>query len=357
MLGLVLATVHFRKMRSIMKPSQFSIMKALGVCALAAVVAGASAFAASGQDKNKDQKPQVSEGEQKAITKIDTAPDAAAKMQAITEYANKYPKSTQRAKVISYALGEISKIQDSAQQIALLEKMLTVFKEPTDADVINPFLIDAYIKANRPDDAFRVGSASISRSPNDIAMMTQVALVGVEQAKRNNPKYAQQSMQYAAKAIELIEAGKKPDNMDDARWGEYKTKWLPQLYQSAGMLAIMTNNKDDARAKLEKAASLNSNDPFTFVLLGSLVEEEYQKFAEQHKAQSPGPLKDELLNQAHGKMDQIIDLYARAVALSEGKPEYQKLNEQIMEGLQTYYKYRHKGSEDGLRQLIDKYKK
>ena len=340
-----------------MKASLFSFKKALAVCALVAMAAGASASAASAQDKSKDQKPQVSEGEQKAIAKIEAAPDAATKMQAIAEYANKYPKSTQRAKVISYSLGEVSKIQDSAQQITLLEKMLTVFKEPTDADVINPFLIDAYIKANRPDDAFRVGSASITRNPNDIAMMTQVALVGVEQAKRNNPKYVQQSMQYGAKAIELIEAGKKPDSMDEARWGEYQTKWLPQLYQSVGMLAMLSNNKDEAKARLEKAASLNSGDPFTFVLLASMVEEEYQKFAEQHKAQSPGPLKDELLNQAHGKMDQIIEFYAHAVALSEGKPEYQKLHDQILEGLQTYYKYRHKGSEDGLRQLIDKYKK
>jgi tetratricopeptide (TPR) repeat protein len=342
-----------------MKPSLFSLMRALTVCALLAMAAGASALTVSAQekDKAKDQKPQISEGEQKALTKIDTAADPAAKMQAITEYANKYPKSTQRAKVVSYALGEISKIQDPAQQIALLEKMLTVFKEPTDADVINPFLIDVYIKANRPDDAFRVASTSISRNPNDIAAMTQIALVGVEQAKRNNPKYAQQSLQYGGKAIELIESGKKPDNMDEARWGEYQTKWLPQLYQSIGMLSMMTGNKDEAKTRLEKAATLNSNDPFTFVLLGSMVEEEYQKFAEQHKAQSPGPLKDELLNQAHGKMDQVIELYAHAIALAEGKPEYQKLHDQILEGLQTYYKYRHKGSDDGLRQLIDKYKK
>jgi hypothetical protein len=187
--------------------------------------------------------------------------------------------------------------------------------------------------------------------------MTQIALVGVEQAKRSNAKYVPQSMQYGAKAIELIEAGKKPDQMDEARWTEYQTKWLPQLYQSLGMLAMMTNNKDEAKARLEKAASLNSNDPFTFVLLGSMVEDDYRKFAEQHKAQSPGPLKDELLNQAHGKIDQVIDMYAHAVALSEGRPEYQKLHDQILEGLQTYYKYRHKGSDDGLRQLIDKYKK
>jgi hypothetical protein len=336
----------------------FHLTKALAACALLAMACGPSALIVSAQDKDKskDQKQQISEGEQKAITKIDTAPDAAAKIQAVTEFAKKYPKSTQRAKVMTYTLGEITKVQDPAQQITLLEGMSAVFKEPTDADVINPFLIDAYIKANRIDDAFRVASTSLSKNPNDIAVMTQVTLVGVEQAKNKNTKYVQQSMQYGAKAIELIEAGKRPESMDEARWGEYQTRWLPQLYQYMGVLAIMTSNKAEAKARLEKAASLNANDPFTFVLLASLVEEDYEKFAEQHKAQSPGPLKDELLNQAHGKMDEVIEMYAHAVALSEGKPEYQKLHDQVFEGLQTYYKYRHKGSADGLQQLIDKYK-
>jgi hypothetical protein len=334
-------------------------MKALAVCALVAMAGGPSALMASAQDKDKskDQKTQISEGEQKAISKIDTAPDPAAKVQAVTEFSKKYPKSTQRAKVIAYTLGEINKVQDSAQQITLLENMSAAFKEPTDADVINPFLIDAYIKTNKIDDAFRVASTSVSRNPNDIAVMTQITLVGVEQAKNKNPKYVQQSAQYGAKAIELIEAGKRPESMDEARWGEYQTKWLPQLYQSLGIISLMTNSKDEAKARLEKAASLNPGDPFTFVLIGSLIEEEYEKFAEQHKAQSPGPLKDELLNQAHGKMDQVIEFYAHAVALSEGKPEYQKLHDQVFDGLQTYYKYRHKGSTDGLQQLIDKYKK
>lgn len=342
-----------------MKSILFSLRKAFAFCVLAAMVGGPSAIQAAAQDKDKgkDQKPQISEGEQKALTKIEAAPDAAAKAQAVAEFAKKYPKSTQRAKVITYALGEINKTPDSAQQITLLEGMLTVFKEPTDADIINPFLIDAYIKANRADDAFRVASASISKNPNDIAMMTQITLVGVEQAKNKNPKYVQQSMQYGAKAIELIEAGKRPEGMEETRWSEYQTKWLPQLYQSLGLLALVSNNKTEAKAKLDKAVSLNSSDPFTFVLLGTMVEADYEKFAEQHKAQSPGPLKDELLNQAHGKMDEIIDLYAHAVALSEGKPEYKNLHDQILEALQTYYKYRHKGSTDGLQQLMDKYKK
>jgi hypothetical protein len=123
------------------------------------------------------------------------------------------------------------------------------------------------------------------------------------------------------------------------------------------MLALMTGKADEAQVKLEKSASLNASDPFTYYLLGSLVNNEYQKLAEQHQKQSPGPLKDSLLQQAHAKMDQIIDLFARSVALSDGIEIYKALHDQSLEDLQAYYKYRHGGSVKGLDELIAKYKK
>jgi len=55
-------------------------------------------------------------------------------------------------------------------------------------------------------------------------------------------------------------------------------------------------------------------------------------------------------------MDEVIEFFAHAVGLSEGKAAYQQLHDQILQDLQAYYKYRHGGSIDGLQQLIDKYK-
>ncbi len=348
------------------------ITRALAVCAFAlALAAGAlvERAAASSQnpydygqqnkdkDKDKGKAPQMSADEQKALQKIMAAPDAAAKLQAASEYAKKYTKSTERAKVVSYVAGHISQVQDDAQRISLLENMLTVFKSPADADVINPILIDSYVRAKRTDDAFRMAETSLAKNTNDITLLTQMAIVGIEEAKRGNPKFAQQAMQYGAKAIELIEGGKRPADFDDARWNEYQTRWLPQLYQSLGLVAVMMRKPDEAKPKLEKAASLNPNDPFTQILLGSLVNEEYQQLAEQYKMMNAGPSRDAKLKEAEAKLDQVIEFYARAIALSEGKPEYQKLHDQILEDLQSYYKYRHNNSTDGLQQLIDKYKK
>src|SRR2546421_12135051 len=142
-------------MRSIMKLIFVSMMRALAVCALAAIwQAGSFAFAASqsygGQDKDKGkEKSQVSDAEAKDLNKISAAPDAAAKLQAATEFIKKYPKSTQRAQIAAHLAGEINKVQDPAQRITMLESLLALFKEPGEVNVINPILIDAYIKSEK----------------------------------------------------------------------------------------------------------------------------------------------------------------------------------------------------------------
>jgi tetratricopeptide (TPR) repeat protein len=347
-------------------PSQ--TMKVVFLCALSGMALSPMATQAApvysqysgqskdqGSDKSKQSAP--SDGEQKALTKVESSPDVASKLVAAGEFVKKYPKSMLRSRVVGYLAQEANKIQDGTQRITQLESMLTVFKEPSDADVINPILVDAYFKASRVDDGFRVAAVYLAKNPNDLAVLTQAAIEGVEQAKKNNPKFVQSSLQFGGKAIEIIESGKKPDTFDDARWAEYRTRWLPTLYRSLGMLSVMTGNKVEARAKLDKAVSLDPAEPFSYVLLGTMVNEEYQQLAQQYKTLSAGPLKDTVLTQAHAKLDGVIDLYAHAVGLAEGNASYQQLHDQLFEDLQAYYKYRHNGSADGLQQLIDKYKK
>jgi hypothetical protein len=199
--------------------------------------------------------------------------------------------------------------------------------------------------------------AALEKNPNDVVTLTEMAIVGFEQAKRNNTKFVQQSAQYAAKAVELIEGDKKPAGLEDTQWGEYKTKWLAQLYQGQGVVALMTRNPVEAKAKLDKAATLNPSDPVTFMIMGSLVQDEYAALAQQVKGMLPGKAQDDALKKALDKMDQVIELYARAVGLSEGNANFQKLHDELLVDLKSYYSYRHNNSTEGLQQLIDKYKK
>jgi len=335
-----------------MKRKLFIAIRAWAVCALVSTLAFAPSALAM-----QDKAAQLPKGEAEAMQKIEAAPDTATKLKLAGEYIKKYPKSTQRAKVVGYVGQEINKTPDATQKVTLLENALTVFKEPTDADVLNPILLDAYLKANRIDDAFSFAEKSLARTPDDVATLAQITFVGIEQVKQRNAKYVQPTQTYATKAIQIIESGNKPASLTDASWEDYKTKTLPQLYQWLGMLALMTGKGDEAQVKLEKSVSLNPNDPFTYYLLGSLVNNEYQKLAEQYQKQSPGPLKDSLLQQAQAKMDQMVDLFAHTVALSENIEIYKALHDQAMEDLKFYYTHRHGGSAKGLDELIAKYKK
>lgn len=350
------------------------MIRAAAVCVLIIVTLGSMSLGASpgyfkygsqgqygsqsqGQSKDKSQPNAPSDAEQKAMDKIQAAPDVAAKLVAAGEFIKKYPKSTMRSKVVSYVTQEIGKEADPKTRATQLESTLTVFKEPSDAEMINPVLVDAYFKAKLPDDAFRVATAYLAKNPNDLAVLSQASIEGIREAKNKNPKFVEQSHQYGTKAIELIESGKKPVTFDDARWNEYKTAWLPTLYRSLAMLSYMTGNKQDARAKIDKALALDSGDAFSYALIGYMLNDEYQQLAEQHKGLSAGPLKDSVLKQALAKMDDVVDMLAHAVALSEGSDENKGLHDQSLQDLQAYYKYRHGGSAEGLQQLIDKYKK
>lgn len=324
----------------------------LAAIALSAMNLSAQAY--SIQDKNKPAQP--SADEQKALGKVQNAPTLAAKLEASKEYMKKYSKGVERFKLAQYMVAEVAKSTDPATQISSSEALMTIFNDPKETVLISGILIDGYVKASRVDDAFRVGGTHLEKAPGDVAVLTQLAIFGVEQAKRGNANFVQQSQTYGNKAIELIEADKMPENFDAAGWSEYKTRWLPQLYQSLGIVSYMMKNPEDAQTKLEKAASLNPNDPFTYAILGTLANDEYQKYAQQYKTLMAGPVKDEALKRAQAKMDLVIDYFAHAVGLSEGNATYQALHDQLLEDLKTYYQAR-KGSLNGMQELINKYKK
>jgi hypothetical protein len=115
----------------------------------------------------------------------------------------------------------------------------------------------------------------------------------------------------------------------------------------------MSNDKAAAKDKLEKAAGLDPYDPNTLLLLSDILRAEYTRLAEQYKVEKKSSLLDEALQ----KMDEMIEWLARAAAATEGNAQFQTLTGQIMDQLKEYYTYRHEGKTDGLKELIQKYKK
>jgi tetratricopeptide (TPR) repeat protein len=289
------------------------------------------------------------------VAAINSAADAPAKLTAAEAFVKKYPKSTARFGTANFVAGQIAQVSDVAQRLSLAEKFQKIFTEAEELNVIRQVILDAYVDANRVDDAFNLASTMLGTQPEDLRVLIEMTRTGTEAAKRQNAKYVAKSQQYGLKAIELIEANKKPANMDDATWAKLTTV-LPQLYQQVGMLSLFSGNSAEGRARLEKAATLDPNDPVNYALIASLLDEDYQKMAQTYQQMPASQQKEDMLKRINEQMDKTIDAYAHAVGLSTGRPEYQQLQNQALQSLTPYYKYRHNQSIEGLQPLIDKYK-
>jgi hypothetical protein len=305
---------------------------------------------------NKPPQIKVSADEAKAIKKIEEAKTLADKIKATTDFLKKYPKSPARGQAAEYLAAQITAVKDDTQIIQNGETYLTIFTEPAEADLILPSLIYSYSTAKRNKDAFLTAEKYFARHPEEVSLRLNLALDGANLFRTGTKDFAAPARDYANQAIALIEANKKPANIDDAGWKEYQTKWLPQLYQTLGVLDFYGDDRAKARVNFEKATKLDANDVNSWVLLATINDDEYQALANKYNLAEAGAARDALLKQANEKMDQVIEMFARIVALTDAKPEAKQINEQVRQSLEGYYKYRHK-SLDGLPELINKYKK
>jgi hypothetical protein len=300
--------------------------------------------------------PQGSPDEQKAAQAIAAAPDAAKKLKAGEDFIKKYPKSKMRAQIARDLSNQIGAVSDPAQKVTLAQEFQQAFTDVSEQEMIVPVAIEGLTQAQRIDEAFTAGSAFLAKNPDSIEVLIELLSTGAEQAKAKNPKYATQSLQYGKHAIELIDAGKKPTDIDDAAWTKYKTETVPSLYQSIGLLSLVTGDHAQAVANYTKASELAPADAFNVLMLAGLLNDDYQAQAKKYQGMPNGAAKDEELKKTQALMDKVIDSYARAVALSENNAAYANVRQQYLQDLESYYKYRHNGSTAGMQELINKYK-
>ena len=325
--------------------------KLISLCALFLTVVSASvAFSQGGKTT------EVSADEGSMAKAVMTAPDPVVQIKTAADFVKKYPKSTLRPRLAQELAQKIDGATDPAQKVSGAQAYREIFTEPTEQEMIMPILVEGLIQTKRTDEAFTVGSEFVTRNPESLEVLIQLVSAGTTEAKNKNVKFVPQSLQYGASAIQLIEADKKPAWMDPVAWTKYKSETLPGLYQSMGLLNLIKGDKAQGRASYVKASELAPSDPFNFVMLAGIVNEEYQTSAKKYQGLPAGPAKDEELKKAQTLMDAAIDAYAHAVAVSEGNAALQPVRQQFMQDLEAYYKYRHNNSTAGMQELINKYK-
>lgn len=297
----------------------------------------------------------VPEAEAKAFKDIEAAKDLAAKFVGSEAFLKKYAASKARPQLAGYMASQVFAVTDATQRVTAAQKYIALFTDPTETKLVKPALIDAFVTLKRMDEAFDNGASYLATDAEDVQVRMMLAIAGAELARTQNVKYLKASREYGVKAIELVEADKKPAAMDNESWVKQKAM-LPTLHQQMGVMSLVEQKPAEAQASLEKAAKLSPADPFNHALLGSITNSEYQSLAQTVRALPDGKSKDEMLQKANTLLDKVIEHYARAVAVATGKPQYKPLADQVMGDLTIYYKYRNKNSDAGLQKYIDGFK-
>lgn len=328
----------------------FRILSALGLaCALAA-------GAAAGQEKPKQDGPKVSGGERDAAQKIEKAKGTEAKLQAAAAFVKKYPDSPLRAQVALSIATEIEATTDQQAKGSLAQTFLEIFNRPAEAPLVTASLLNSYINTGQTQDAMTLGTQWLGKHPDDVTVMQNLTILASGQAIKGNNAFVQQGRDYGARAIAQIEADKMPEGFDAARWPEFKKQALVSLYRETGVLAYKAGDNAAAIPLLEKAIGLGSTDAAIYFLLSDLHNAVYEETAKTAIVASAAD-KPAATQKAEAALDRVIESYARAIAFTDGKPDFAQANAAFRERLGPYYKYRHNNSTDGMQQLIDKYKK
>jgi hypothetical protein len=267
----------------------------------------------------------------------------------------KHPQSALRPRIAEALANAVLAEQDNTLRASLAETYKAVFSQPGEADRIEGVLLASYINAGRAEDAYAAAPAWLAKNPEDVDVLKNLTILASNEAIKNNNKFIEEGRRHGRKAVELIEADKRPEAFDAARWEAYKKASLPVLYRELGVLAMRAGDKQAAKAAMEKALELKSSDPAVYLVLADFAGQEYEMLTLEYRA-SEGAAQQAALRKVEAHLDRMIEIQARAVAAMEGVAQYQPAVAQVRQDLENNYKYRHKNSTEGLQQLIDKYK-
>ncbi|HVQ36585.1 MAG TPA: hypothetical protein VMS31_03580 [Pyrinomonadaceae bacterium] len=243
--------------------------------------------------------------------------------------------------------------QTEDQYTAYLKKWVTAYEKESRKLKMPPML---YTDKKYPE-AIAMGREILTDDPENLRVIIDLGYGSyLAAASLKNESYNADALNYARKAIQMIEAGKTPTS-----WAPFKGKddTLAYLHDVVGRLSLK-DNPGAALTSLIKKAQFETDlkkDPWTYYFVAAAYESgPYTKLSADYKTKFEG--KDETpesklaLENINQVIDRMIDAYARAVALAGTDAKYATPKKDWMEGLSTWYKYRHNGSEAGLPELI-----
>lgn len=201
---------------------------------------------------------------------------------------------------------------------------------------------------------FELGRPLIKADPEYFFALAILTEAGYDNFLTGDSKLNAEAADYARRAIVLLEGG-KVTKVEPFKSAEIARGFLNFAYGTF----VKDEKPVEAAAAFAKAVRSDSpfgTDPIAYHRLGAaILKGEFAQLSKEYNEKFGGkpssPEQTAILNRLTILVNQTIDAYARAVALST-KPEQQEMRNKILGQLTTLYKNFHNNSEAGLNELI-----
>ncbi|HJT68161.1 MAG TPA: hypothetical protein VJ749_17020 [Pyrinomonadaceae bacterium] len=241
--------------------------------------------------------------------------------------------------------------EEQQKIIDYLKKWTTAYDEGAKAASFDKVL---WTDKNYPE-AFKLGADRLAKNADDLYVMVALGTNGYLVVAKN-PELTAPALDYARKALQLLEGGKTLET-----WGPLNNKETALAYLNF-TVGTLTLEKEPANAlkNLIKAAQYETplkKSPFTYAYIAGAYETgpyatQSAEYKRLYTGQNETPESKLALANINQLIDRMIDGYARAVALAGNDPNFAKQKPVWQESLTTWYKYLHNNTTEGMDQYI-----
>lgn len=217
-------------------------------------------------------------------------------------------------------------------------------------------------KANY-NEGYRLGKQVLQTEPNNLNALISLGYAGVNANAANNTAFNADAINYARKAVSLLEANTEPEDLYP---GETTTpvyypfasrdEALAYLYYGLAELSLKTQPADAARYYI-KATQFNTpvkSAPGTYErLAGALAatsqyEAKAKTFQDIYAGKPETPESKAAQAELFAVVDPIMEAYARVIAASGTDPKFQKIKDNSTQIVTSLYKFRNDNKVEGL---------